>query len=131
MIDEEKVKLMTHMAIYEKNHGKEDFKISSYFKKDYTSYHTILTVIWITVGYIIACGILGSTFAIELMEKFNIPFMIMIGVCVLAGYGVCVILYGLVAMNYYSKKHEDARERVKNFNHELSLLNRIYEGEEE
>lgn len=35
MLDERKVKLMTKLALYEETYGKEDFKISSYYRKDY------------------------------------------------------------------------------------------------
>ena len=41
MLDERKVKLMTKLALYEETHGKEDFKISSYYRKDYASLHVI------------------------------------------------------------------------------------------
>ena len=41
MLNESKVKLMTRMAMYESKQGEEDFKISSYYKKDYRSFHTI------------------------------------------------------------------------------------------
>ena len=37
MLDKRKIRLMTRAAIYEKNYGEEDFKISSYYKKDYSS----------------------------------------------------------------------------------------------
>lgn len=40
MLNESKVKLMTRMAMYESKQGEEDFKISSYYKKDYRSFHT-------------------------------------------------------------------------------------------
>lgn len=42
MLNESKVKLMTRMAMYESKQGEEDFKISSYYKKDYRSFHTLL-----------------------------------------------------------------------------------------
>ena len=44
MLNESKVKLMTRMAMYESKQGEEDFKISSYYKKDYRSFHTIATI---------------------------------------------------------------------------------------
>ena len=47
MLNESKVKLMTRMAMYESKQGEEDFKISSYYKKDYRSFHTIATIIWV------------------------------------------------------------------------------------
>ena len=41
MLDERKVKLMTKLAMYEETQGKEDFKISEYYRKDYAGMHTI------------------------------------------------------------------------------------------
>ena len=35
MLNEERVKLMVQLASYEQKEGKEDFKVSSYYKKDY------------------------------------------------------------------------------------------------
>ena len=35
MLDERKVKLMTQLALYDQTQGKEDFKISEYYRKDY------------------------------------------------------------------------------------------------
>ena len=36
MLDERKVKLMTRMALYEEQQGREDLKVSAYYRKDYT-----------------------------------------------------------------------------------------------
>ena len=58
MLDKRKIRLMTRAAIYEKNYGEEDFKISSYYKKDYSSLNTWVTLIWITVGYGLAVAVL-------------------------------------------------------------------------
>ena len=41
MLDEKKVKLMTRMALYEEQQGREDLKVSAYYRKDYTSLHTL------------------------------------------------------------------------------------------
>ena len=108
MLNESKVKLMTRMAMYESKQGEEDFKISSYYKKDYRSFHTIATIIWVTVGYAVA---------------------VMLAAAVIIGYLVLVIFYGIVASHFYGTKHEKARKRVKQFNHDLTRLNRMYERE--
>ena len=52
MLDERKVKLMTRLAFYEQTQGKEDFKISAYYRKDYTSLHMLCSFIWVTIGYV-------------------------------------------------------------------------------
>ena len=117
------------MAMYESKQGEEDFKISSYYKKDYRSFHTIATIIWVTVGYAVAVGIGVIAFLDELMENLNMQFLVMLAAAVIIGYLVLVIFYGIVASHFYGIKHEKARKRVKQFNHDLTRLNRMYERE--
>lgn len=117
------------MAMYESKQGEEDFKISSYYKKDYRSFHTIATIIWITVGYAVAVGIGVIAFLDELMGNLNMQFLVMLAAAVIIGYLVLVIFYGIVASHFYGTKHEKARKRVKQFNHDLTRLNRMYERE--
>ena len=50
MLDKKRIRLMAKMSAYEKKHAKEDLRISSYYKKDYASLNTLITVLWITVG---------------------------------------------------------------------------------
>ena len=85
MLNESKVKLMTRMAMYESKQGEEDFKISSYYKKDYRSFHTIATIIWVTVGYAVAVGIGVIAFLDELMGNLNMQFLVMLAATVLTG----------------------------------------------
>lgn len=117
------------MAMYESKQGEEDFKISSYYKKDYRSFHIIATIIWVTVGYAVAVGIGVIAFLDELMENLNMQFLVMLAAAVIIGYLVLVIFYGIVASHFYGTKHEKARKRVKQFNHDLTRLNRMYERE--
>ena len=125
MLNESKVKLMTRMAMYESKQGEEDFKISSYYKKDYRSFHTIATIIWVTVGYAVAVGIGVIAFLDELMGNLNMDAYNDMSERIL----VLVIFYGIVASHFYGTKHEKARKRVKQFNHDLTRLNRMYERE--
>ncbi|XCP84225.1 hypothetical protein ABXS75_14280 [Roseburia hominis] len=129
MLNEQKVKLMTRMAMYESKEGEEDLKISSYYRKDYTSFHTIVTVIWVTIGYAIAVGVAAVAFLDEILKNLNMPFIIMTVICVITGYIVMVALYILVASQFYKSKHNQARKRIKRFNHDLTRLNRMYERE--
>lgn len=129
MLNQNKVKLMTRMAMYEKNEGREDIGISAYYRKDYVSFQTIVTILWVTVGYIAAVGIGALVFLDQLLANLNMPFLIMAVICVGTGYLVLIILYGIAASRFYQKKHNDARQRVKKFNHDLTRLNRMYERE--
>ena len=57
MLDEKKVKLMTRLAFYEQTQGKEDFKVSAYYRKDYASMHGICSFLWVTFGYACVVGL--------------------------------------------------------------------------
>lgn len=127
MLNEDKVKLMTRMAMYESKEGAEDFRISAYYKKDYSSFHTIVTIIWVTIGYAIAVGVGAVAFLDVILKNLNMAFLVMLVICLLTGYVVLVVMYGIVASRFYQKKHTDARMRVKKFNHDLTRLNRMYE----
>ena len=74
MLDERKVKLMTKMALYEQKEGKEDFKVSAYYRKDYASVHTIYSILWMTVGYILLIVLIGFA-AMDYIEKIGFTDM--------------------------------------------------------
>ncbi len=57
MLDKKRIRLMVRMASYEKTNAKQDQKISSYYKKDYISLNTLITILWITIGYAIIVGL--------------------------------------------------------------------------
>ena len=120
---------MTRMAMYEEKEGREDIRISTYYRKDYVSFQTIVTLIWVTIGYAIAVGIGALVFLDQILQRLTLPFIIMTAICLVTGYLVLLILYGLAASHFYQKKHNDARQRVKRFNHDLTRLNRMYERE--
>lgn len=129
MLDKEKVKLMTTLAFYEQNEGKEDFKINEYYRKDYVGYHTLCSVIWITIGYACIVGLLvfaGLDMILAHLSKGMIITMVLVAIM---SYLVLVILYTLVASRVYDKKHRTARQRMKRFNHNLTRLLKMYEKE--
>ena len=115
MLDKRKIRLMTKAAVYEKEYGEEDFKITGYYKKDYASLNTWITLIWITAGYVLLGGILFLCFGESLLEGITIMRLIFLAAVALALYLVLVILYGIGAGNFYSKKHIRAKQRVKKY----------------
>lgn len=129
MLDERKVRLMTELALYEQTHGKEDFKISEYYRKDYVGMHMVFSFLWITAGY--AC--LGAVVVLaglqKLMENLSFGFLVTLVIGAGAGYLVILVVYLIVTNRIYNKKHKKARQRVKRYNHTLTRLLKIYEKE--
>ena len=122
MLDERKVKLMTKLALYEETHGKEDFKISSYYRKDYASLHVIYAFLCL-VGVLLLAGVEN------IMGNLSNGLIIFLFLIILAGYVGVVIVYCGIASHIYNEKHKKARKRVKRYNHNLIQLLKMYEKE--
>ena len=125
MLDKRKIRLMTRAAIYEKRHGEEDLKVSGYYKKDYTSLNTWITIIWITVGYAPSGGVLFLCYGDALLEGITIMRLFLYAAVALGAYLVLVIIYGIGAGNFYSKKHARAKQRVKRYMRDISRLEKM------
>lgn len=120
---------MTKMAMYEKNEGAEDITVSTYYKKDYLSLRMLISLIWVTFGYVIALLIVCVAYVDELMEHLSMEFLILFAAGVIIGYCVLLLLYGVGAYHFYQKKFVESRKRVKHFNRMLTKLNNMYEEE--
>ncbi|MEG1504748.1 MAG: hypothetical protein RR369_00200 [Lachnospiraceae bacterium] len=129
MLNEERVKLMTELAFYESKEGKEDFPISAYYRKDYASLRTLQTILWVTLGYVLAAALAAVAYMDVIMKHFNMTFVLILGGGVVLGYVLLVIIYAIIAHDFYQKKHNEARKNVKKYNRELLRLNKMYEKE--
>ena len=129
MLDERKIKLMTKLAFYEKKEGKEDFKISEYYRKDYVSLHVICSILWVTIGYVCLGALLVLAGLDSLMSKMSAGLIITMGLAAVVGYFVLVITYAVVTSHVYNRNHRQARQRVKKYNHNLTRLLKMYEKE--
>lgn len=125
MLDKKRIRLMARMAAYEKKSAKEDLKISSYYKKDYSSLNTLITVLWITVGYVIAAGLVVLCNLDSLLENLNITKLLLIAAIAVAGYLVLLIVYCVCASSFYKSRHNKAKQRVKKYYRDLARLEKM------
>ena len=124
MLDEKKVKLMTRMALYEEQQGREDLKVSAYYRKDYTSLHTLATILWVTIGYVCLVVLLGISVFDKLMEKMSVGMIIVTAIAIVAAYLAIIIAYAVYT--HVTCRHKEARARVKLYNHDLARLLNLY-----
>ncbi len=127
MVDERKVRLMTQLARYEQTQGKEDFKISSYYRKDYTGMHMITGALWVTVGYVCLAVLIVFGILDTLLANLTLRMLIVLAIIAILGYALALTIYIILANVSYNKKHKDARQRVKIYNHNLTRLLRMYQ----
>ena len=125
MLDVKRIRLMARMAQYEKNDIRKDMKISTYYKKDYVSLNTLITILWMTVGYGILAALLAVCFMDELMENLTITKVTYLGVGVGGGYIALLIIYIICANVFYRGRHNRAKQRVRKYYSDLSRLGKM------
>ena len=57
MLNEDKIRIMSRCAMYEKGQGKEDLAVNRYYQGDYVRLNTLKTLIGVTVGFVLCFGL--------------------------------------------------------------------------
>lgn len=130
MLDKKKIRLMTRAAIYEKECGDEDIKINSYYRKDYSTLNTWITLIWVTVGFALLAGLLFIGYGEPLMEDLTFVKLFILLAVAVGAYLALLIIYGIGAGNFYKKKHIRAKQRVKKYIRDLSRIEKMNDKKE-
>ena len=97
MINNDKVSLMTKLAIYE-NKNTEDIKLSKYYKGDYVRHNVLKTIISVTIAY--ACILLFILFynLEEVLAKaFELNYT-MLGIEICVSYFVLIVIFTLIIL---------------------------------
>jgi len=131
MLDQERIKLMMKMAAYEQTKAKEDWKIGTYYRKDYVSFNVVITAIWVTIGYALAAGLFAIGQIEFILEEISVPRLFTIAAFVFGVYVVLVIIYCVYASGYYGAKHNKAKHRIKRYYRDLSQLEKMMTKERE
>lgn len=130
MINEEKVKIMTKIAMYEQGNGKKYLPVSKYYRSDYIGLALIKNFFLVTIGYILiiaAIGVYNGEYLMGNIHKMNLVSM---GVYILVGYVATLVGYSILTYIQYSVKYYKAKKSVKEYYSQLTELGRIYAREE-
>lgn len=121
-MNKEKVKIMTNLAIYEKNLGKEDFTINEHFKSNYVSYNNFKTRLGVIIAMLI---IFGFDILRRVSKDFNniveIDY-VSIGIRYLVILVIVLVIYTIISTLIYKKKYKSAEIRINKYK---KLLNKL------
>ena len=132
MVNEEKIKLMTGIALDELERYPEEIAEGGYFKGDYIRTH-VTSVIWnVTIAYFL-CVVLVILYQADYLfiNITRLSYRMLIGTGLGIYFLFCLIV-GLVATYYYSVKYNYNMLILKEYNQKLELLKQFYSetGEE-
>ena len=129
MLNTNKVRLMTKLALYETKEGKEDIRLSKYYKTDYVRYQVIKSIICATFGYALILLLIFIYKSESLIRDAVTLNYKIIGTYILGIYIIVVAIYGLGAMVGYSIKYDLSRKKLSRYYKLLKRLNKIYNEE--
>lgn len=130
MLNNEKIRVMTQLAIYENKSGKEDLKLSQYFKTDFIRLKILNTFVFVTLGYLLILFLIGlykAEYIIKEAVNFN---YVAIGAYLLGLYVMILIVYELCVVILYSLKYEKSKKKLKAYNKGLKYLKKLYDEED-
>ena len=130
MLNEEKVKIMNKLAMYEQQDGKKYLPVSKYYRTDYIGLALIKNFFLVTIGYGLTLGGLAAYFGEYLMENIHKMNLVRMGIYAVAGYVGVLLFYSFVTYVRYSVKYHRAKKSVRKYYEELTRLEKIYGREE-
>lgn len=127
MLNEEKIRLMTSIAMFEKRAEKDIFPVNRYFKSDYVSSHMIRSFI----SYSLVCIIGLALWLLYRIEDilntmdFSLIFELLrsVGIYYVAG----LLIYLFITWWVYSRRYNAASRSMKVYQAKLRRLERKYD----
>lgn len=127
MLSEDKIKLMTGIAMFEKREGKNIFPVNRYFQSDYISSHMFRSFFSYTFCYILGVMIWVLYHVEQLLNVMNLDEVIIICKQGVFLYAIGLVLYLMITYRVYYKRYEYAKRGMKVYVAKLKRLEKRYE----
>lgn len=126
MLNENKIKMMTKMAIYEKNEGKKSLKTAKYYKTDFVTFGVLKSVIATTLAYIIAVVLYVLCTLESLLAEVNDIDYVAVGTKMCVYYIIMLIVFAVISGFVSAHQYERYQKGLKKYNSRLTKLERFY-----
>ncbi len=127
MLNEDKLKLMTSIAMFEKREGKRVFPVNRYFRGDYIGKHMLRAFFGYTFCFCIVLLFYVACKSEELFKNLNVeqirPLLTQSGLWYLGG----LVFYLAITWFVYRKRYAHAARGLKVYVAKLKRLERRYE----
>src|SRR5699024_1017790 len=126
-----KIRLMTKIARYEQNEGKEDLRISGYYRSDFLASALLKNFVLTTIGYAAVVALYLARRGDSFLEEMDVLHLIMLVVVIAAGYLIALVCYSGAVYILESLRYSRAQKDVRAYDAQLSALEKLYGGQEE
>lgn len=129
MLNEEKIRLMTEIAMYEKKAEKEVFPVTCYFKSDYVGSHMIRSFLIYTFLYVCIVGMWLLYQIEDILNTMDISVLLDSAKYIVVLYVAGLVVYLLLTFIMYAKRYDRAGKSMKVYQAKLRRLEKKYNGQ--
>ena len=130
MLNEEKVRIMNRLALYEKTDGRKYLPVSKYYRSDYIGLALIRNFFLVTIGYALVIGAIAVYYGEYLMDNIHKMDVMDLGLDIVIGYAVTMVVYTILTYIEYTIRYHKAKKSVRGYYEELTKLEKMYNREE-
>lgn len=127
MLNEDKLKLMTGIALFEKREGKKIFIASQYFRGDYIGRHMLRSFVGYTFCFFMAAALGVLYKAEEILASLNLDQLGPAVMQYFGWYAAGLVFYLAVTWIVYRRRYDYAVRGMKVYVAKLKRLERRYE----
>ncbi len=129
MVNEERLRPMVKMAMFDKNEGKACKPMIQYARTDYLSMQLLKSFVSGSIAFAVLCVMWGLYDTAELMQMLNGAHIKTLIVDVLIRYAIFMLVYLISTYVVYQIRYSRRRKMVKVYYKNLQDINKIYERE--
>ena len=126
MLNKERIRLMTQMAAYEQNEGKQDISTNGYFRGDYISFQLLKSAIYATASFAMAV-VMYVLYDLEtFLEDFYKMDIVEFLRGILSKYVLVLAVYMVISYFVYAYRYGRAKRSIKRYQTQLKQLSQMY-----
>lgn len=127
MLNEDKIKLMTSIAMFEKREGKHIFPANRYFRNDYISGRMLRSFFAYTVCFILCVMMWVLSSMEQLLNTMNLDTVVKAAKTGAVFYIIGLIIYLIITWFVSSRRYEYARRGMRVYIAKLKRLEKRYD----
>lgn len=130
MLNNQKIKKMHKLAVYESGVGKKHLAVSNYYRSDYIGLALIKNFFLTTIGYGILLMIYLGYKSEYLMENIHKMNLVLFAAKIIGLYLVMIVGYSILTYVYSSVKYAKAQDGIQEYYKGLTQMKKFYDKEE-
>lgn len=127
MLDQERIKLMTKLAVFEQREDKKIFKVNSYMKNDYVTLNVIYTLFATGLAFLLIVAIVVASRYNYVLGNLNNANIVKMASLILGSWLIVELIFGIIAYVFYTLRHKRCKVKMNKYIRYLKKLDEMYE----